>query len=564
MHADLPLIVTLASAFGLALLLGVAATRLRLPALVGYLAAGALIGPHTPGFVADTDLATQLAEVGVMLLMFGVGLHFSIDDLLSVRRVAIPGAVVQMVVATGLGAGLATAWGWSATAAVIFGLALSVASTVVLLRALESRGALETPNGKIAVGWLVVEDLAMVLVLVLLPVLASGEAPLDAGSGSVGLGATLLLALLEVGAFVMVMLLAGRRVLPWILMQVSATGSRELFTLCVVALAVSIAFGAAALFGVSVALGAFFAGLVLRESEFSQRAAEESLPFRDAFAVLFFVSVGMLFDPAVLVERPLQVVATAAIIIVGKSVAAGALVLALRYPLGTALTVSASLAQIGEFSFILATLGKSLGVLPEEAASLIVAGAIVSIALNPLLFGTIEPVRRWALARSALARELDARSDPLSALPISTEATYLEGQVVLVGHGLVGQQVAAALEASGTPFVVVEEDRTQVESLRLRGYKAVLGDARDAVTLVQAHVATARLLVLAVADPTMTATALHTAHRLRPNLPVLVRTSDADEAAGLRKAGATVAVDPRHAIGDAMARETLALLEGSA
>jgi len=318
MHADLPLIVTLASAFGLALLLGVAATRLRLPALVGYLAAGALIGPHTPGFVADTDLAMQLAEVGVMLLMFGVGLHFSIDDLLSVKRVAIPGAVVQMAVATALGAGLAIAWGWSGTAAAIFGLALSVASTVVLLRALESRGALETPNGKIAVGWLVVEDLAMVLVLVLLPVLASGEAPLDAGSGSMGLGATLLLALLEVGAFVVVMLLAGRRVLPWILMQVSATGSRELFTLCVVALAVSIAFGAAALFGVSVALGAFFAGLVLRESEFSQRAAEESLPFRDAFAVLFFVSVGMLFDPAVLLERPLQVVATAAIIIIGK------------------------------------------------------------------------------------------------------------------------------------------------------------------------------------------------------------------------------------------------------
>ena len=562
MHADLPLIVTLASAFGLALLLGVAATRLRLPALIGYLAAGALIGPYTPGFVADTDLAMQLAEVGVMLLMFGVGLHFSIDDLLSVRRVAIPGAVVQMAVATALGAGLAIAWGWSVTAAVIFGLALSVASTVVLLRALESRGALETPNGKIAVGWLVVEDLAMVLVLVLLPVLASGEAPLDAGSGSVGLGATLLLTLFEVGAFVTVMLLAGRRVLPWILLQVSATGSRELFTLCVVALAVSIAFGAAALFGVSVALGAFFAGLVLRESEFSQRAAEESLPFRDAFAVLFFVSVGMLFDPAVLVERPLQVVATAAIIIVGKSLAAGALVLALRYPLGTALTVSASLAQIGEFSFILATLGKSLGVLPDEAASLIVAGAIVSIALNPLLFRTIEPVRRWALARSALARELDARSDPLSALPLSTEATYLEDQVVLVGHGLVGQQVAAALEATGTAFVVVEEDRTLVEALRLGGYKAVLGDARDPLTLVQAHVATARLLVLAVADPTMTATALRTARRLRPDLPVLVRTADADEAQGLRNAGATATVDPRHAMGDAMARETLALLAG--
>jgi len=555
MHADLPLIATLASAFGLALLLGVLATRLQLPALVGYLAAGVLIGPHTPGFVADTALAMQLAEVGVMLLMFGVGLHFSIDDLLSVRRVAIPGAVVQMAVATGLGAALALAWGWSLTAALVFGLALSVASTVVLLRALESRGALETPNGRIAVGWLVVEDLAMVLVLVLLPVLAGGNAPLEPGDMS--LGATLLVTLLEVAVFIAVMLLAGRRVLPWILWQVSGTGSRELFTLCVVALAVSIAFGAAALFGVSVALGAFFAGLVLRESEFSQRAAEESLPFRDAFAVLFFVSVGMLFDPRVLVEHPLQVLATTLVIVVGKSIAAGALVLALRYPLGTALTVSASLAQIGEFSFILATLGNSLGVLPDQAASLIVAGAIVSIALNPLLFGTIEPMRRWALARSALARELDARSDALGELPQSTEATFLSGQVVLVGYGAVGQQVAAALETAGVPFIVVEEDREVVEALRQRGYKAVLGDAREPLTLVQAHTATARLLVLAVADPTLGAIALRNARRLCAELPVLVRAETSDEAERLRQAGAEQAIDPRQAMGKVLAQQTL-------
>jgi len=555
MHADLPLIVTLASAFGLALLLGVLATRLRLPALVGYLVAGVLIGPHTPGFVADTALAMQLAEVGVMLLMFGVGLHFSIDDLLSVRRIAIPGAVVQMAVATGLGAALALAWGWSLTAALVFGLALSVASTVVLLRALEARGSLETPNGRIAVGWLVVEDLAMVLVLVLLPVLAGGHDPLDAGD--MGLGTTLLVTLLGVAVFIAVMLLVGRRVLPWVLWQVSGTGSRELFTLCVVALAVSIAFGAAALFGVSVALGAFFAGLVLRESEFSQRAAEESLPFRDAFAVLFFVSVGMLFDPSILLQHPLQVLATTLVIVVGKSIAAGALVLALRYPLGSALTVSASLAQIGEFSFILATLGNSLGVLPDQAASLIVAGAIVSIALNPLLFGIIEPLRRWALARSALARELDARSDALGELPRSTEATFLSGQVVLVGYGAVGQQVAAALETTGVPFIIVEEDRELVESLRQRGYKAVLGDAREPVTLVQAHVATARLLVLAVADPTLGAVALRNARRLCAELPVLVRAETGDEAERLREAGAERAIDPRQAMGKVLAQETL-------
>ena len=568
MHADLPLVVTLASALVLALLLGVLATRLHLPALVGYLAAGVLIGPHTPGFVADTALAMQLAEVGVMLLMFGVGLHFSIDDLLSVRRVAILGAVVQMAVATGLGATLALAWGWSLTAALVFGLALSVASTVVLLRALDARGALETPNGRIAVGWLVVEDLAMVLVLVLLPVLAGGHAPLEPGDiglgetapGDMALGATLLVTLLEVAAFVAVMLLAGRRVLPWMLWQVSGTGSRELFTLCVVALAVSIAFGAAALFGVSVALGAFFAGLVLRESEFSQRAAEESLPFRDAFAVLFFVSVGMLFDPAVLISHPVQVLATTLVIVIGKSIAAGLLVLALRYPLGTALTVSASLAQIGEFSFILATLGNSLGVLPDQAASLIVAGAIASIAINPLLFSAIEPLRRWALARSALARELDSRGDPLAELPRSTESSYLSGQVVLVGHGQVAERVAAALEAAGAPFVVVEEDREIVESLRERGYKAVLGDAREPATLVQAHAATARLLVLAVADPTLGATALRHAKRLNANLPVLSRAESADEAARLREAGADQAVAPAQAMGDALASAALEAL----
>ncbi|NBU58844.1 MAG: sodium:proton antiporter [Betaproteobacteria bacterium] len=558
MHADLPLIITLASAFGLALVLGFVASRLGLPTLVGYLAAGVLIGPHTPGFVADTPLAMQLAEVGVMLLMFGVGLHFSVDDLLSVKQVAIPGAVVQMAVATGLGGLLAHAWGWSLSAALVFGLALSVASTVVLLRALESRGALETPNGRIAVGWLVVEDLAMVLVLVMLPVLAGGDTALE--TRDMDLGTTVLLTLLEVVAFVAVMLLAGRRVLPWVLWQISGTGSRELFTLCVVAIAVSIAFGAAALFGVSVALGAFFAGLVLRESEFSQRAAEESLPFRDAFAVLFFVSVGMLFDPMVLIEHPLQVLGTTLVIVVGKSIAAGVLVLALRYPLGTALTVSASLAQIGEFSFILATLGKTLGVLPDEAASLIVAGAIVSIAINPLLFGTIEPVRRWALARSAMARELDARSDPLAELPIATESAFLADHVVLVGYGDVGRQVATELEVAGVPFVVVEEDRGLVESLRQRGYKAVLGDAREAMTLVQAHVATARLLILAVAEPTMGALALRNSRRLQPEIKVLARAGSSEESQRLREAGATGAVDPARATGETLARDALALL----
>lgn len=382
MPHDVPLVTTLAAAFGLALVLGLLAVRVRLPALVGYLLAGVLIGPFTPGFVADTGIAAELAEIGVMLLMFGVGLHFSLDDLLAVRAIAVPGAVLQIVVATALGAGLATAWGWGWGGALVFGLALSVASTVVLLRALEDGDALATEDGRIAVGWLIVEDLMMVLVLVLLPPLAGWAVQGGGAPVWTALGVTLL----KVSAFIALMLVVGRRLVPALLGQVARTGSRELFTLCVVAAAVGVAYGAGVLFGVSFALGAFFAGMVMRESELSHRAAQESLPLREAFAVLFFVSVGMLFDPRVLVERPLQVLAVVAIIVVGKSLAAALLVLALGRPLRTALTVSASLAQIGEFSFILVGLGAGLGLLPDEGRSLVLAGALISIALNPLVF----------------------------------------------------------------------------------------------------------------------------------------------------------------------------------
>ncbi|PTT87940.1 sodium:proton antiporter, partial [Pelomonas sp. HMWF004] len=420
MHEGMTLISTLAAAFGLALVLGLLAQWARLPALVGYLLAGVLIGPYTPGFVGDVHLAQQLSEVGVMLLMFGVGLHFSVSDLMSVKNIALPGALVQMLVATAMGGAMAYGWwGWTPAASLVFGLALSVASTVVLLRALESRELLHTGNGRIAVGWLVVEDLAMVLALVLMPALAGSERG-DASGAE--LAWTIAKTLLAVTVFVALMLVAGRRLLPWMLWQVNRTGSRELFTLATVAAAIGLAVGAAALFGVSVALGAFFAGLVLRESAFSERAAHESLPLRDAFAVLFFVAVGMLFDPHILIEQPLAVLATVAVILVGKTVAAAALVLLLRYPLSTALTVAVSLAQIGEFSFILLGLGQSLKLVPPEATSLVVAGAIVSIALNPLLFSAIEPVRRWVLARSAWARRLETREDPLAELPADTPA----------------------------------------------------------------------------------------------------------------------------------------------
>jgi CPA2 family monovalent cation:H+ antiporter-2 len=536
MHHDITLITTVAAGFGLALVFGVLAERLRVPALVGYLLAGIAIGPATPGFVADITIASQLAEIGVMLLMFGVGLHFSLADLMAVKRIAVPGAVVQMGIATGLGMALAWAWGWSGGAGLVFGLSLSCASTVVLLKALESRHLLDTMNGRIAVGWLVVEDLATVVMLVLLPPLAGvlGGTPVADPDGH-PLWRTITQTLLQVGVFVAIMLVAGRRVLPWLLWQVARTGSRELFTLAVVAVAIGIAFGASALFGVSFALGAFFAGMVMRESAYSQRAAEESLPLRDAFAVLFFVSVGMLFDPAVLVDAPLRVLAVVAIIVGGKSLAAAALVLLLRYPLNTALTVAASLGQIGEFSFILAGMGLALGLLPPEGMSLVLAGALISIAVNPLVFTAVAPFSRWVLRRSAAARRLEQRDDPLAALPLDTGEQFLQGQVVLVGHGRVGARIARALRDRGIPHVVVDQNRELVDSLRRAGQAAVSGDAADPTVLVQAHIAHAAMLVVATGDSLGLRQMVSTARTLNPAIEVVLRAHSDAESALLRQ-----------------------------
>ncbi len=519
-----PLITTLASAFSLALLLGYSALRMKLPALVGYLLAGVMLGQFAPGFIAHPGLASQLAEVGVMLLMFSVGLHFSLEDLLAVRKIALPGALLQIAVATSLGTLLALSWGWDLAGGVIFGLSLSVASTVVLLRALEARGALESGNGRIAVGWLIVEDLVMVLALVLLPVfgrIAAGNAD-DGAAGAMLL--TLGTALLKVSLFVILMLVLGLKLLPHLLWLVAHAGSRELFGLCVVTVAIGIAVGASALFGVSFALGAFFAGMVLRKSEFSHQAADESLPLRDAFSVLFFVSVGMLFEPRILVEQPMQAMAVLAIILVGKSLAAMVLVMLLRYPLSTALTVSASLAQIGEFSFILAGLGVALGLLPEEARTLVLAGAIVSIALNPLVFALMAPLRRWIHDRSALAHLLERSADRLGELPLSTEARFLSGQTLLIGWGRVGRRIADALEHEAIPYVVIERNRELVERLRAQGKAAVAGDAGHPLTLVQAHVARAALLIIAVPGTVDVRAVLRHARQLNPSVQVLVRT----------------------------------------
>jgi CPA2 family monovalent cation:H+ antiporter-2 len=538
MPHSVALISTLAAGLGLALVIGLIATRLQLPPLVGYLIAGIIIGPATPGFVADVELSSQLAELGVMLLMFGVGLHFSLNDLLAVRKIAVPGAIVQIAVATALGMAVAHLWGWDLPAGLVFGVSLSVASTVVLLRALESRGMLDTVNGRIAVGWLIVEDLVTVLVLVLLPAFA---ALLGGGPGASGTEAeqnllrTVGFTVGRIGLFIALMLVVGQRVFPWLLWQIAHAGSRELFTLCVIAAAVGIAYGSAQLFGVSFALGAFFAGMVMRESPLSYRAAEESLPLRDAFSVLFFVSVGMLFEPQVLLREPLHVLAVLAIIILGKSMAAFSLVLLFRYPLNTALTVSASLAQIGEFSFILAGLGVSLGLMPAEAHSLILAGAIISIALNPLVFRAIDPALAWIRSRSKLAQALERPDDPLAVLPMTVELTRLTGQVVLVGYGRVGRRIGEALTLHGISFVVAEENREIVERLRARGIPAVSGDASDPNVLIQAHIHRARVLVIATPDTLDVRRMIEIARTVNPRIETVVRTHSEEEAVLLEK-----------------------------
>ncbi len=536
MEHNITLITTIAAGFGLALIFGFIAEKLKTPALVGYLLAGIAIGPATPGFVADIGIAAQLAEIGVMLLMFGVGLHFSLNDLLAVKRIALPGAIVQMTVATLLGIALADWWGWDFGAALVLGLSLSCASTVVLLKAIESRGLLETMTGRIAIGWLIVEDLVTVLILVLLPSFAT----MLGGSNGTETAAdplwqTIGITLLLVSAFIAFMFIVGLRLLPWLLWQVARTGSRELFTLAVVAAAICIAYGAAALFNVSFALGAFFAGMVMRESKFSHRAAEESLPLRDAFAVLFFVSVGMLFDPAVLIDEPMRVLAVVAIIIVGKSIAAMLLVLILRYPLNTSLTVAASLGQIGEFSFILAGLGLSLELMPAEGMSLVLAGALISIAFNPIAFAVIVPIRSWILKHSAVARKYESRDDPYAELPMSTERKYLQGQVVLVGYGHVGERVGQALKDQDIPFVVAEQNRELVQDLRKQSINAVSGDATEPSVLIQAHITDAAMLVIAVPDPLNIRQMIDTACTLNPAIEIVLRTRNEDETALLRK-----------------------------
>ncbi|MBK9090517.1 MAG: cation:proton antiporter [Holophagales bacterium] len=563
MPHEVSLITTLAAGFGLALVFGLIASRLKVPAIVGYLVAGMVIGPATPGFVADMGLASQLAEIGVMLLMFGVGLHLSMGELLAVKKIAVPGAIVQIALATVLGMGAATLWGWNMGAALVFGFSLATASTVVLLRSLESRGILESQDGRIAIGWLVVEDLACVLALVLLPPLATllgGNAPAgDEAGGS--LLAAVAVTLGKVALFVVLMLVVGKRVFPKLLFRVARTGSRELFTLFVVATAIGVAFGSAKLFDVSFALGAFFAGMMMRESEFAHRAAEESLPLRDAFSVLFFVSVGMLFDPRVLVEQPVKVLMVVAIIMLGKTFGAVGLVLAMRYPLHTALTVGAALAQIGEFAFIIAVLGRDLGLLPAAGHSLILVGSIISIGLNPVVFSTVGPLTEWLKRTSALARRLAALEHETAALPATVDESRLVGQVVLVGYGRVGRRIAEALAERRIPFVVAEMSREAVAALREKEIPAVSGDASDPAVLVQAHVATAAMLVVATPDPVKVRKMVEVARTLNPAIEIVLRTHTEEEADLLREEKAGTVFMGEHELALAMAGHVLARMD---
>ncbi|KLD78461.1 Kef family K(+) transporter [Xanthomonas hyacinthi] len=518
MHHDTSLIDIIAVGLALAFVLGTLAHRIKLSPLVGYLVAGICVGPFTPGFVADQALANQLSELGVMLLMFGVGLHFSLEDLMEVKWIAIPGALAQIAVATLLGWGLAWSMGWPTLHGLVFGLALSVASTVVLLRAMEERRLLETQRGRIAVGWLIVEDLVMVLALVLLPALADALGGKGAGTGAIlaALGITLL----KMAAFVVVMLVVGRRAIPWVLEKVAATGSRELFTLSVLAIALGVAFGSATLFGVSFALGAFFAGMLLKESELSHKAASDSLPLRDAFAVLFFVSVGMLFDPHILLEHPWQVLATFLTITVGKSLAAFVIVRVFGHPTGIALTISTSLAQIGEFSFILAGLGVSLAILPETGRDLILAGALLSIIANPLLFTWLD---RWQ-ARQAVEAPVTVEAE----LPPGPSLDLVDHAIV-IGYGRVGSTLAAVLRERGVPVLVIDDNREHVERAHADGIPGIRGSAAADRVLAEAHPEKAKIAILAIPQPLEAGEALAKLRALNPGLTLLARAhSDAE------------------------------------
>jgi len=546
-----PLVSTIVVGLVLAFAFGAIAHRFKASPLVGYLLAGVVIGPFTPGFVADQNIANELSEIGIILLMFGVGLQFSLHELLSVRAIAVPGALIQIAVATALGVGLSKILGWSLGAGLVFGAALSVASTVVVLRTLQERRLLDTERGRIAVGWLVVEDLAMVLVLVLLPALAGfrGVPGIDLSVVALPLAITLG----KFATFMALMWFVGRRIIPWLLHYVAHTGSRELFRLAVLAIALGVAYGAAVLFDVSFALGAFFAGMILSESALSQRAAQETLPLRDAFAVLFFVSVGMLFNPSVILSHPLALLATLLIIMVGKSALAYLVMQLFRHSRSTALMIAASRAQIGEFSFILAGLGVGFGVLPPLGRDLILAGALLSIMATPFLFAAAD----WIYAHHEPPRKAPAEA-PTAPEPSETPTrepipvTTLTNHTVLVGYGRVGTVVGAALKDAAMPLFVIENDEDIVDSLRKQGIEAIAGNAADPELARAANYPAARCLLVAIPDGFEGGQVVEQAHAVNPRLPIIARAHSDEEIAHLKRHGATKVIMGEHLIAHAM------------
>lgn len=547
---ELPLLSTIAVGLSLAFICGMIASKLRISPIVGYLLAGIIIGPYSPGFVADLSIAEELSEIGIVLLMFGVGLHFSMKDLMEVRRISLPGAIAQIMTATGLGALLGHFWGWSLASGMMFGLALSVASTVVLLRSLEERGLLQTTDGRIAIGWLIVEDLAMVMALVLIPALA---VPVDAEAAAAGGSALehLFVALGKVVMFVALMMVAGRKGLPWLLTAVARTRSRELFTLAVFAMAVGIAFSAAKLFGVSFALGAFFAGMMLRESDLNHEVADRALPFQEAFAVLFFVSVGMLFNPAVLIERPVEVFLVVAIIMIGKSLAGCLIVVLFGYPPRTALLVSAGLAQIGEFSFVLAAVGTAYGLLPPEGRDLILAGALISIALNPLAFRFTEWIGALGGRVSWLSGLFNAQSGDLAVLNPEEKAA-LKDPIILVGYGRVGKYFSRNI-LGVRDLVVIDGNRERVETLRRNGYHAIAGDGGYAAVLQEAGIEKATAIVIAVPDSFEAGRIVETARSLKPAIKILVRAHNEAELSRFTRHKADLVLSGPQEVGRRMA-----------
>jgi K+:H+ antiporter len=559
------LISTIAIGLTAAFIGGFVARRLGLPAIVGYIVAGIAIGPFTPGLVADPGIATELAEIGVILLMFGVGIHFSFRDLLAVRSIAVPGAAIQITVATILGTWLGIALGYGVGGGLVLGLAISVASTVVLLRALEDRNELDTQQGRIAVGWLIVEDLFTVVVLVLLPLIApmlGAHPPADgvAVSGSIAEGgglAEVVFAVAKAAIFAVLMVVAGARLIPWLLLQVARQGSRELFTLAVLAIALGIAYAASTVFGVSFALGAFLAGLVVSESDMSHQAAADALPLRDAFAVLFFVSVGMLLDPTYLLANPLPVLAMVALIVLAQPAAAFLIVVVFGYPTRVALTVASALGQIGEFSFILGTLGLALGLLPDEGFQLVVAGALLSIAVNPVLFALIEPLDRRLRDQAVLVRMNRRRIGDLATVGEEQRAS-LVNHAVICGYGRVGRLIGPALGRRGFTYAVITQQREEVDRLRSQGVIAIYGDAAHTEVLEMAGVQAARLVVVATSEPNETRLIVERVQALDPGVDIVVRTHSDAQAAHLRSLGGKVqAVHGERELAVQMARYSL-------